>query len=121
MDIRKQKYLQGQKYGVKITTKPSDQEKKLFEKYYEPSINAGGEFTDGTTSFMITDIQKKIYTDTPINHFFDTVLLGIDYIQAGTRANIYINEIVNRITEVIIELRTLDQETNTETDVTIVI
>ena len=121
MDIRKQVYITGQSYIGKISPTPSDQESILFTKYTEPEIEAGGDFDDGTTSFTLTAVQKKVCSDTPISSTFNTVSLGIDYTEAGLRAGLFVDTIVDRIEAEMDYLRNVDTTTNTELDRVVVI
>jgi len=116
MDIRKQKYLSNKQYIAKISVTPSDQEKILFSKYYEPAIEVGGEMTDGDETFTLTENEKYIFTDSPISQTFDTVTLGITYEIAGQRADIFIDTVVGRIEDELTTLRGLDSTSNTEFD-----
>ena len=116
MDIRKQKYLSNKKYIVNIHVIPSTQELNLFGKYYEPAIEVGGTMTNGDVEFDLTENQKYIHTQSPISQTFDTVILGIDYEEAGVRADIFIDTIVGRIEDELDTLRNTDSTSNTEYD-----
>jgi hypothetical protein len=113
--------LSGKKYICQCSSTPSPQEKVLFSKYYEPTIEVGGAFTDGTTSFDITEQEKKVFTDSPIGQVFDTVSLGITYTEAGTRAKIFLDEIVDRIETEMDTLRAIDLSTNQELDSVVIV
>jgi len=121
MDIRKQIYISGQTYIGKVSPTPSAQESILFLKYSEPEIEAGGEFDDGVTSFTLTEVQKAVHTGTPISSIFDTVSLAIDYTEAGLRAELFVDTIVDRIEAEMDYLRNVDTTTNTELDKIVVI
>lgn len=121
MDIRKQKTLSNKKYVAKISVVPSEQEKSLFVKYSEPTIEIGGEMTDGNITFDLTEGTSKIWTDSPFGQNFDTVSLGIDYAEAGIRADIFLDTIQSRIKAVLDVLRDTDSTTNTELDKIIII
>lgn len=116
MDIRKQKYLSSKSYIAKVTVTPSEQEQVLFDKYYEPTIEVGGEMTNGVVTFTLTEDERSIYVNSPISQTFDTVSLGIDYTEAGIRADIFLDTIVGRIETEITTLRNTDSTTNTEFD-----
>jgi hypothetical protein len=114
MDIRKEKYLSNKSYIAKVTTIPSEQEKILFSKYYEPIIEVGGSMTNGDVSFDLTEQERSVYTHSPLSQTFDTVSLGIDYEEAGIRADIFIDTIINRIDDELNTLRNTDSTSNTE-------
>lgn len=121
MDIRKQKYIVSKAYVAKISVTPSEQEKILFSKYSEPMLEVGGNMTDGTTSYDLTEYEKRIYTDSPFSQTFDTVTLGLTYEQAGVRADIFLSNVTSRMTDLMNTLRNTDSTSNSEFDKIIVI
>lgn len=121
MDLKKEIYLNNKVYIAKLTTSDfGAYDQQLFVKYYEPTVEVGGEITDGTTTFSLTSEQKYVKSQSPISQSFSAVTIG-DYVEAGNRATAYVNVMETRITEAMNALRLLDTTTNSETNKTVVI
>lgn len=121
MDLQKIVYLNGNVYVAKLVTSEfGAYDKALFTKYAEPTVQIGGTFVDGTTTFTLTTDTKQIMTQSPIIQQFSAITIG-DYVEAGKRANVYVNVMETRIREAMTNLRTLDSTTNLETNKTVVI
>lgn len=113
MDIKKETYLSASKYIGKVTVTPSTYELTLLTKYTEPTIDVGGSFTDGTTSFTLTSDNRYMYTNNPFSQIFDPVSLGVTLYECGLRAVVFVNEITTRIQTELTTLRSSDS-TNSE-------
>jgi len=121
MDLLKTVYLNNKIYIAKLTTSDfGAYDQQLFVKYYEPTVQIGGEITDGTTSFTLTSDTKYVMSQSPIAQSFSAVTIG-DYVEAGKRATAYVNVMETRITEAMDALRLLDSTTNSEINQTVVI
>ena len=114
MDIKQEIYLSSNSYFGKLTTTPSYAENLLMNKYAEPTIDAGGSIVDGTTSYSLTSVTKKIVTDSPIAQEFNPTTLGISVVECGARALAFVNVITDRIETEMDELKASDS-TNFET------
>ena len=121
MDLKKETYLNNKIYIAKLTTSDfGAYDQQLFVKYYEPTVDIGGEITDGTTTFSLTSEQRYVKSQSPIAQSFSAVTLG-SYILAGEQATAYVNVMETRITEAMNTLRLLDSTTNSEINQTVII
>lgn len=78
---------------------------RLFSRYGEPSVELGGNFNDGITSFVVSpDISKGIQTQSPFTIQFPT----LDDPLAGMKARLWISTIITRIQTVMQNLRNSD-------------
>lgn len=121
MDLKKEIFLSNKIYYGKVT--PQDwggYDLGLFTKYGEPSVDLGGAFDDGTTSFVLSEKSKLVKTSFPHSELFDIVDLGITYEEGGKRAKLFVDTIETRFKAVLGDLRNLDSTSNQE-DITIVV
>lgn len=113
MDLKKEVFLSNKIYYGKLT--PQDwggYDVSLFAKYGEPSVNVGGDFSDGVTEFSLANSNKLVKTEFPYTQFFET--LNIGYEEAGKRAKLYVNIMEDKFKEVLGTLRSLDSTANQE-------
>lgn len=111
MDIKKEIYLLDNKYYGKISTTPSTNESNLFLKYKEPTVAIGGTFTDGTTSFTLSDDSVYVHSNNPHTRTFDPLTLSVSLDECGKRATAFVNTMVTRIETVMDTLRGQDATT----------
>lgn len=109
MDCKKEVYPSSNSWFGKVSTLSwGDRDIDLFSKYYEPTINVGGTISDGTVSFTLTSVTKKVKSDSPFGTEFNPTTLGISLAQAGERATAFVNVMVGRIETAMDSLRATD-------------
>ena len=65
MDLQKTVYLSNKVYIAKLTTSDfGAYDQQLFVKYYEPTVEVGGEITDGTTTPPSAATRRSVHVFT---------------------------------------------------------
>lgn len=110
MDVRQTVYLNDNIYYGKVESicYTDSNDLTLFTKYGEPTIDVGGSFNDGTTSFTLTSETKKIYSYSPFIGTFDPVTLDVTLYECGLRATLFVNTIYARMLSAMTTLRNTD-------------
>lgn len=102
MKLRKLYHLDNAVYTVNLITEDwSEADKNLMARYGEPEIDVGGDFT-GPPAFELPSDLVRIMSDTPFTQAFD----ARDYANAADRANVWADEISDRINAALVTLRT---------------
>jgi len=116
MDCRKDIYSSGDVWFGKVTTQEfGSYDLSLFIKYYQPSFDVGGSFTDGTTAFSLASVNKRIKDDSFFAQAFDPTAGGFSRSEANKRAIVWSNVIVDRIATAMDTLRAIDGTANSYT------
>lgn len=108
MDTKREIYPSSNSWFGKVTTTASPVEIMLFTKYYEPTIDIGGTITDGTVSYNLTSVTKKVNLDSPFGQVFNPTTLNISLSDAGKEAQAFVNVITTRIETAMDTLRAID-------------
>ena len=109
MDIKKVVYPVSNSWFGKIEiTDIGAYDLSLFTKYAEPTIDVGGSFVDGTTSYSLTSVTKRVYNDSPFAQEFNPTTLGVSLNEAGKRATAFVNVLATRIETAMDTVRAVD-------------
>lgn len=108
------KVLADNRYTSTISTSGTEQELALVEKFGEPTVNIGGSFT-GPPSFSEPDSFKKIFNGFPRSFSKD----ADGDVLAKEKVVEWSDELVDRLTDAITDLRGQTDDFSKETIVTV--
>lgn len=109
MDLKRDVYPVSNSWFGKVTvTDIGKYDLSLFTKYAEPTIDVGGSFVDGTISYSLTSVTKRVYTDSPFAQEFSPTTLGISLKEAGDRATAFVTVLATRIETAMDAVRAID-------------
>ena len=114
MKIRNFKSVQASVYTVSVSTEEwSEGDRKLMADFGEPAVNQGGTFEADELNFTLPDLNVRIMTGVPISMGFD----ARDHADAEARALLWLDTLVQRITDAVVALR---ERTDTFTGETLI-
>jgi hypothetical protein len=97
--------LSNNRYRVTVrTSEPTAVEEELFQRFGEPLVETGGEFSGSVTrpgdspvsvTFTLPQGQNRIFLDFPVVRVFDLN----DTAEADMRAKLYADTLLSRITD----------------------